>query len=270
MHPPLTVMSQALHPVQREGCQGSHPPGQEDSVAKLFWTGQPWSCSTSSRTGTSTSAREKEIKQSSSNNLTTATPRTPPISSILTGRMLGRKLDRKEEEGRGRKMKHNVRKQENIIKKRTNYLPGPESETSPVPPRSSSSEPARASRWSQSSSGCAEARHTPGCSLGKSKGDQGSQDIIKEDINSPTLHVQNCMTAAHICTARTWEGSLNSGGGKTTALPDTDLRTNGKDASLSNLNTAASLATEHQCQDGCNSQGGLQENQHQHLRICPK
>jgi hypothetical protein len=55
---------------------------------------------TSSRTGTSTSVREKEIKHSF--NLTTATPRTPPISSILTGSILGRKLDRKEEEGRWR------------------------------------------------------------------------------------------------------------------------------------------------------------------------
>ena len=264
VHPPLTVLSQAIHPGQGEGRQGGHPPGQEDSAAKLFWSGQLWSSLTPSRTGSSTSVREKEIRTPSN------TSNTPPISSILTGRMLGRKLDRKEEEGRGRKMKHNVRKQENTRKKRTTYLLGPESETSPVPPRSSSSEPARASRWSQSSSGCAEARHTPGCSLGKSKGDQGSQDIIKEDINSPTLHVQNCMTAAHICTARTWEGSLNSGGGKTTALPDTDLQTNGKDASLSNLNTAVSLATEHQCHDGCNSQGGLQGNQHQHLRICPK
>jgi hypothetical protein len=53
------------------------------------------------------------------------------------------------------------------------------------------------------------------------------------------------------------EGNLNSGEGKTTALLDTDLQTNGKDRNISNLNTAASLATDHQCQDGCNSLGGI-------------
>ena len=156
-----------------------------------------------------------------------------------------------------------------MIRKRTTYLLGPESETFPVPPRSSSSEPAGASRWSPSSLGSAEAVHTPGGSWGRGEGDQGSQDTSKEDINAPTLCEENCLTAAYICTAINLEGSLNSGGGKTTALPDTDLQTNGKDRSLSNLNTAASLATDHQCQDGCNSQGGLQENHHQQLRICP-
>ena len=167
-------------------------------------------------------------------------------------------------------MEHIVRKHENTSKKRTTYLLGPESETSPVPPRSSSSEPAGASRWSPSSPGSAEAVHTPGGSSGRGEGDQGSQDIFKEDINTPTLCEQNCQTAAYICTAEIVEGILNSGGGKTTALLDTDLQTNGKDRKLSNLNTAASLATDHQCQDGCNSQGGLQAKQHQILRICPQ
>ena len=111
--------------------------------------------------------------------------------------------------------------------------------------------------------------HTPGGSSGRGEGDQGSQDIFKEDINTPTLCEQNCLTAAYICTAEIVEGNLNSGGGKTTALLDTDLQTNGKDRKLSNLNTAASLATDHQCQDGCNSQGGLQRNHHQKLQIGP-
>ena len=74
----------------------------------------------------------------------------------------------------------------------------------------------------------------------------------------PTLCAQNCQTAAYICTAEIAEGTLNSEGGKTTALLDTDLQTNGKDRIICNLDTAASLATDHQCQDGCNSQGGLQ------------
>ena len=100
--------------------------------------------------------------------------------------------------------------------------------------------------------------HTPGGSSGRGEGDQGSQDIFKGDDIFPTLCAQNCQTAAYICTAEIAEGILNSGGGKTTALLDTDLQTNGKDRIISNLDTAASLATDHQCQDGCNSQGGLQ------------
>ena len=47
-HPPPTV--NAGHPVQGEGHQGSHPPDQEDSAAKPFWTtqvAQSWSWSSS-------------------------------------------------------------------------------------------------------------------------------------------------------------------------------------------------------------------------------
>jgi hypothetical protein len=211
-HPPLTVIGQAVHPVQGEGHQGSHPPGQEDSEAKPFWTGQSWSCSSSSRPGTSSSVRENEIK--SSIKMTTAKPGTSPNSSILTGSKLGRKFDNKEEEERRRKMEHIRKKKEDTSKKRTTYLLGPESETSPVPPRSSSSEPTGSSRWSPSSPGSAEALHTPEGSSGRGEGDQGSQDIFKGDINSPTLCEQNCQTAAYICTANIVEGILNSGDGR--------------------------------------------------------
>ena len=190
--------------------------------------------------------------------MSTAKQRTSPNPSVLTGRKIGRKFDKEEEEGR-KKMEHIVRKKEvSSKKKRTTYLLGPESETPPVSPRSSSTKPAGSSSWSASSPGSAEAMHTPVGSSGRGEGDQGSQDFCKGVDILQTLCAQNCQTAAYNCTAEIAEGNLNSEGGKTTAPLDTDLQTNGKDRIICNLDTAASLATEHQCQDGCNSQGGLQ------------
>ena len=157
-HPPLTVHGQACHPVRGEGHRGSHPPGQEDSAAKPFWTEQSWSWS-SSRPGTSDSIERNEIK---SLNMITTKLRTPPQSSIVTGSKLRRKFDNEEEEGRRKKMEQIRRKKEDISKKRTTYLLGPESETSPASPRSSFSEPAGSSRWSPSSPGSADALQTPG------------------------------------------------------------------------------------------------------------
>jgi hypothetical protein len=136
----------------------------------------------------------------------------------MTGSKLGRKFDNEEEEGR-KKMEQIKKKKEDISKKRTKYLLGPESETSPASPRSSSSEPARSSRWSPSSPGSADAMQTPGGSSGRGEGDKGSQDNFKGVI-VPTLYELNCQTAAYICTANIWEGNLNSGEGKTTALLD--------------------------------------------------
>ena len=104
-HPPSTVTGQADLPVQGEGGQGSHPPGQEDSAAKPFWTQQSWSWP-SSRPGASVSARGKEIKINTLKLMTTEI-QTPTPSRMMTGRKLGRKFDIEEEEDRRKKkMEH--------------------------------------------------------------------------------------------------------------------------------------------------------------------
>ena len=51
--------------------------------------------------------------------MTTAKPRTPPQSSIMTGSKLGRKFDNEEEEGRRKKIKQIIKKKEDISRKRT-------------------------------------------------------------------------------------------------------------------------------------------------------
>ena len=103
-------------------------------------------------------------------------------------------------------------------KKRMHYLLGPESEASPAPPVPSSSKPGRPACWSTSSPGGTLSSQTPGCSSGRGEEEKGSQVNFKGRLLYLTLHFKNCRTAAYNCTGNL-EGNLNSGLGKTTALP---------------------------------------------------
>jgi hypothetical protein len=192
---------------------------------------------------------------------------TPTQSRIMSGSKLGRKFDIDGEEDRGRKKMQHIAMKKEDKKKRTTYLLGPESETSPAPPKSSSSEPARSACWSTSSTGGTEALQTPGGSSGRGEGDKGSQDNLKGTSLFSPLYELNCQTAAYIFMANFVKGTLNSGEGKTTALPDNGPTDQWEGRTCCNLNTAASLDIQHQCHDGCNSQGGLQQEQQQNTQI---
>ena len=155
--------------------------------------------------------------------------------------MTGRKFDideeEIEEERRKKKMPYIIKKEE----KRMNYLLGPESEASPAPPVPSSSRSGRPACWSTSSPGGTLSLQTPGCSSGRGEVEKGSQVNFKGRLFS-TLHAKNCRTAAYNCTGNL-EGNLNSGLGKTTALPGRILTDQWEGRMTDNLNGAASLAT---------------------------
>ena len=261
-HPPPTVTGQVdlpaqgeghhhgshLLPAQGEGHHGSHPPGKEDSAAKLFlkpqgaksWTWPP------QRPGGPASASEK-VKEINT---------WGGFTDTELKRKFGRKFDiEDEEEDRRKKTQQIVRKNEDM-KRKTTYLQGPESEASPAPPRASSSKPARSAGWSASSPGSKESLQTPGGSSGRGEGAKGSQVNLKGLIFQP-LHGMNCQTAAYSCTANFGEGVLKSGEGKTTALPDSATADQWEGRITYNPNTAASLAKKHPSHDGCNSQWGI-------------
>ena len=66
----------------------------------------------------------------------------------------------------------------------------------------------------------------------------------------------NCRTAAYACTAGVGEGNLNYCGEKTTSVSVTCTCDQWESRKEDNLTTAASLASGHPSQDGCNSLGG--------------
>jgi hypothetical protein len=212
-HPPPTVI--AGHPVQGEDRQGSHPPDQEDSATKSFWS---WS---SSSPGASERKENESKTYQTVKSVKTLTRllQTPAPSSTLTWRKFDSEEEKIEEERRKKKMLYMKKEEE----KRIFYLPGPESEASPAPPvSSSSSRSVRSACWSSSSTGRTQPSQTPECSSGRGEEGRGSQDNFKSNGKLSlisTLHARNCRTAAYVCTGNLLDGEDDCTAGRKTDWP---------------------------------------------------
>ena len=104
-----------------------------------------------------------------------------------------------------------------------------------------------------------ESSPTPVSRKGRETGGKGSQAIYEGD-NQAFYGNISYETTPYNCTGFVGANS-NVGGGKTTAQSYLERTDQWEARRADNPREAALLATHHQSQDGCNSQGGLQPEQ---------
>ena len=270
VHPPLTdSVGQAVHglhhPVHHhpEGHQWSrqhHPErGEDSSAAKHHWP--------------SSSPGDPEQNEIRLENVKIEDERMRTSAERLTGIEENDKDDKEDEdedkEGREKEGRKKLELLIMITKKKKEYQnngkknthrQAADLETSPVSPIPASPGKSSAETCSASSMGASESSPSPVRRKGRGAGGRGSQAINIKGDNHAFYGKISCETAPYNCAGFVGDNST-VGGGKTTALSCLILTDQWEGRRADNPREAALLATHHQSQDGCNSQGGLQPEQ---------
>ena len=275
VHPPLTdSVGQAVHGLHHQVHQVHHHPGGhqwsrqhhhehpdqgEDSCA----TKHHWS---------SSSPGDPEKSKISLENVNIEDERMEIQAGILSG-IEENDEDDKEDEDKEERTKKGRKKLKLLItqrkkeereyqknRKKNTYQQAADLETSPMSPIPASPGKSSAETCSASSMGASESSPSPVRRKGRGAGGRGSQAINIKGDNHAFYGKISCETAPYNCAGFVGDNST-VGGGKTTALSCLILTDQWEGRRTDNPREAALLATHHQSQDGCNSQGGLQPEQ---------